>query len=63
MSSKIMYRAEAEQFLNENGWKLFLDKLIKEKFIVMDEPKSIQRQINEAIWGKGKRYCICSLVA
>jgi hypothetical protein len=37
MSNGIMYRKEAEKFLAESGWKLFLDKIIKEKIIVFPD--------------------------
>lgn len=36
MSNLIMYRDDAEKYCTENGWKLFLDRLIKEKIIVLE---------------------------
>lgn len=33
----LIYRTEAENFINANGWKLFLDRIIKEKIIVLDD--------------------------
>ena len=38
MANRVMYRKDAEKFLHENGWKLFLDKIINENIIVMGEP-------------------------
>lgn len=38
MANRIIYRSWAESYLAENGWKLFLDLLIKERIVVFENP-------------------------
>lgn len=42
MASKLMTKSEAMEYCSENGYKLFIDKCIRENVIIRSDPVPIK---------------------
>ena len=37
MAHKVMYKKDAEKFLTENGWKIFLNMIVRDRVVVLPD--------------------------